>query len=487
MLALKKVHHRRRATEAKLAGKNERKLYRSSDWARYKTEHRPSSPGRSEVDRDYARVIHSPSFRRLQGKTQLFPGHESDYFRNRLTHSLEVAQIAESIARNLNATDPYLQKNPLNLRLCHTAALLHDIGHPPFGHNGEAALDKKMLAFGGFEGNAQTLRIVSQLEKKVVKPGSESLIERRCGLNLSYRQLASILKYDQAIPSERANESGVCKGYYNEDQPVVDDLKKAVLGSKKIVSSFKTIECAIMDIADDIAYSTYDLEDSFKAGFLSPMKVLSTSSDIFVRVAKKVAHETDSYFDELDAFDIFIEMFSQHVDKEVFEENIPGESELPLKVANALFMISELNIIAEDGRARTDFTSSLVGEFVDAVTFDLNENTPSLSKIKVPTKTLQKIETLKRFTYEATIKSSRLRLAEHRGYEVVSKIFDALATDGNEVLLPDDQYDLWKCAENKQQRMRVICDFIAGMTDRYALEFYGRLYSDNPVSFFKTA
>lgn len=126
----------------------------------------PSSPGRSEIDRDFARIIHCPSFRRLQGKTQLFPGHESDFFRNRLTHSLEVAQIAESIARKLNSTEPYLRKNPINERICYAAALLHDIGHPPFGHNGEDALDAKMAKFGGFEGNAQTLRIVSQLEKR---------------------------------------------------------------------------------------------------------------------------------------------------------------------------------------------------------------------------------------------------------------------------------------------------------------------------------
>jgi dGTPase len=107
-----------------------------------------------------------PCFRRLQGKTQLFPGHESDFFRNRLTHSLEVAQVAESIAYKINDEHPYFKEHRLEPRVCFTAALVHDIGHPPFGHNGEHALDDKMKSYGGFEGNAQTIRVISRLEKK---------------------------------------------------------------------------------------------------------------------------------------------------------------------------------------------------------------------------------------------------------------------------------------------------------------------------------
>ncbi len=118
----------------------------------------------SPFRRDYARVVHSSSFRRLQAKTQIFPSFENDFFRNRLTHSLEVAQIAKSIAVKLNA------EHDLNLDydLIETAALCHDIGHPPFGHNGEVALNKKMHNFGGFESNAQTLRLISHTAKKDV-------------------------------------------------------------------------------------------------------------------------------------------------------------------------------------------------------------------------------------------------------------------------------------------------------------------------------
>lgn len=421
----------------------------------------------------------------MQGKTQLFPGHESDFFRNRLTHSLEVAQIAESIARQLNTVDPYLADNPINPRICFTAALLHDIGHPPFGHNGEDALDAKMRRFGGFEGNAQTLRIVSQLEKKVIKSDDESAITRRCGLNLTYRQLAAVLKYDRCIPEVRDSRNGAVKGYYIEDSPVVDDIKNCISGNEHS-GEFKTLECKIMDIADDIAYSTYDLEDSFKAGFLSPHKILTASADIFSNVAAKVEKETKSSFDERDAYNVFMNMFSSNVAAERYDET-RSENISDAKLANAVAMIADINVIAEDSRIRTNFTSELVGSFVDAVTFELNPKFPALSDVGVALPVKQKIEALKRFSYEATIRSSRLRLAEYRGHQIVSEIFDALAADGGDALLPDDQLELWKCGENEQQKMRVISDFIAGMTDRYALEFYGRLFSDSPVSMFKTA
>jgi dGTPase len=142
------------------------RLYPNNDAGR-KTEARiKESDGRSPYRRDWARLIHSPCFRRLQGKTQLFPSDENDFYRNRLTHSLEVAQIASGIAQNFNKDDQFFQQNPIDVDLVYFAGLAHDLGHPPFGHNGEKALDRLMTRFGGFEGNAQTLRILARLEKK---------------------------------------------------------------------------------------------------------------------------------------------------------------------------------------------------------------------------------------------------------------------------------------------------------------------------------
>ena len=225
------------------------KLYRASDASRFVFENEGDEPWRDAYRKDYARVIHCPSFRRQQGKTQIFPGHESDFFRNRLTHSLEVAQIAESVAYRLNGISPFLADNPINPRICFTAAHLHDIGHPPFGHNGEEALDECMRAFGGFEGNAQTLRIVSQLEKKRYREDTDNKIEKRAGLNLTYRTLASILKYDSEIVEDRVSDSKVRKGYYFCDKPVVEDIKKAVCPDIDFSNrKFKTTAMTIPDI-----------------------------------------------------------------------------------------------------------------------------------------------------------------------------------------------------------------------------------------------
>ena len=236
------------------------------------------SDHRSAFRRDNGRLIHSAVFRRLQGKTQLFPNYESDFFRNRLTHSIEVAQIAKGITEILNYSDDYFSRHPIDTDLVETASLAHDLGHPPFGHNGEKALDDMMKAFGGFEGNAQTLRILSKLEKKNTfkkdyVPISEGK-DQRCGLNLSYRTLASILKYDNEIPMHRRAGASPEKGYYYTEKDIVRDIKKAVLGEEG-KQKLKSVECQIMDIADDIAYSTYDLEDAFKAEFLCPLGILA--------------------------------------------------------------------------------------------------------------------------------------------------------------------------------------------------------------------
>jgi dGTPase len=253
-------------------------------------------PFRSPWRRDYARLIHCPAFRRLQGKTQVFPGHESDFYRNRLTHSLEVAQIAKSIAIRLNATAPQFRTadQKIEPEIVEFAGLAHDLGHPPFGHNGEEALDECMSEHGGFEGNAQSLRIVSRLEKKSTTRLADGEIKAfkdgedlRRGLNLTYRSLAALLKYDRPIPersADRPEPKNVMKGYYQEDELLVATIKHKVVGAD-FSGPFKTIECSIMDIADDIAYSTYDLEDNFKAGFLSPLDLFTLEEDVYEAVS----------------------------------------------------------------------------------------------------------------------------------------------------------------------------------------------------------
>ena len=180
----------------------------------------------------------------------------------------------------------------IDTRLCAVAGLVHDIGHPPFGHNGERALDDKMKAFGGFEGNAQTLRILSRLEKKI----KHSVLfdgDDRAGMNLCYRTLAATIKYDNEIPFTRSKNSGLTKGYYQSEAKLVAIIKDKVLRGKSVPKGvkFKTIECQILDIADDIAYSVYDLEDSLKAGFLSPAGILASDEQLLADVAGEVTKQ----------------------------------------------------------------------------------------------------------------------------------------------------------------------------------------------------
>lgn len=260
----------------------------------------PAEPYRSQWRRDSARLIHSASFRRLQGKTQLFPGTEIDFFRNRLTHSLEVAQIAKSIAIRINYELEQRGERPfIEPDVAEFAGLSHDLGHPPFGHFGEEILDEKMKDFGGFESNAQTLRILTKTEKKHLIANTELGIDsdgydRRVGLDLTVRSIGSILKYDKMIPAtaeERNDNRSPIKGYYATESGIVKIVKEKIVGSKKCESPFKTVECQIMDIADDIAYSTYDLEDSFKAGFISPVDLLCVSHEVADSVAKKISED----------------------------------------------------------------------------------------------------------------------------------------------------------------------------------------------------
>jgi dGTPase len=259
-------------------------FYKDSDFNRLLSESSEKKDDhRHPVRVDYCRVIHAPSFRRLQGKTQLFPGTESDFFRNRLTHSIEVAQIAKDIALRINYKYKLMDKysGEINADICEIAGLVHDIGHPPFGHNGEKALDDCMKEYGGFEGNAQTLQILMKTEKKIKDENG-----RRYGLNLTSRVLASTLKYDNIISLQRSKGEGLIKGYYEHFSEDINKIKDNILEFDKNIKIFKTIECQIMDIADDIAYSTYDIEDALKARFLTPQSILSMDDNKIEKIVK---------------------------------------------------------------------------------------------------------------------------------------------------------------------------------------------------------
>ncbi|MCA9395275.1 MAG: dNTP triphosphohydrolase [Candidatus Omnitrophica bacterium] len=441
----------------------------------------PSEKYRSEFRRDYARLIHSPAFRRLQGKTQLFPGKESDFFRNRMSHSLEVAQISKSIALKLNddLSKKYKNKYYIDLDLAEFAGLAHDLGHPPFGHLGEQVLDELMCRYGGFEGNAQTLRILARIEKR----------HPEFGLNLTMRSLAAVLKYDRKIPLKRARGkiSRPVKGFYSEDQELVNRLKNSVL-QVPTKSEFKTIECKIMDIADDIAYSTYDLEDTLKAGFIGPMDIIFAEEDLRKRVRLEVNKSLKVKLTDADLIEITWRIFQNYVDLIELPKKgrfSPDFVRFISKVfAQTTFHASR--VLAKDGYVRSDFTSYLIGKYIRSVNITvIDSKNPALSSVEPDQQERIEIEVLKRLIYESQINSTKLRTVCYRGRQIIETIFKALTSKEGQHLLPDDFGERYSRAQGIRNKKRVICDFICGMTDRYALEFYGRLLSENPQTIFK--
>jgi dGTPase len=285
---------------------------------------------------------------------------------------LEVAQIAKSIALKINKE--YLTNdNPIDLDVVEFAGLAHDLGHPPFGHNGEKALDECMRGVdGGFEGNAQTLRIISKIEKKVLKKGwpgdskPQPVLDgkdNRCGLNLTARTLASILKYSDLIP-ERNNDrkkykNEVMKGYYFSDRELVAFIIKSVTGveEKSLPKNkkFKTVECQIMDIADDIAYSTYDLEDAFKVGFLNPLSFVASDDDFYEEIASEIQKSLhEKYKGKYDEKELeFNKGHAYLIGAELFSQIFNGSDDRqPFEIAGRAAYLA--NLSAKNGYLRTD-------------------------------------------------------------------------------------------------------------------------------------
>ena len=457
---------------------------------------------RTNYRRDYGRLIHSPSFRRLQGKTQLFPWAESDFFRNRLTHSMEVAQIAKMIAIKLNKTHPFFNREgfQIDTDIIEFSGLAHDLGHPPFGHTGEKILDQLMKKHGGFEGNAQTLRLLAKVEKRQMnhsEPVNEDGNDERCGLNLTYRTLSSILKYNQEIPYERQEYEKLVKGYYCSEKEIVKNIIKSVTGFENYTEEFKTIECQIMDIADDIAYSTYDLEDAFKAKFICPLDCLSIPDELAEQIGKKVSENLNKSYSKEMVREVLYKIFAgvcqpKTVDYELLAEickPVDGKYDkttidMYLTRMASIAYNASLNL-QNNGYVRTKFSSELVGIFIKGVKVDPNDELPALSKVYLENETREQVEVLKHFAFRSLIVSPRLNIVAKRGYEIVEKIFDTLVMEDDGIgLLPDD-YKYLVQRINVKEKHRVICDFIAGMTDRYAIEFYGRLTSENPETIFK--
>jgi dGTPase len=359
--------------------------------------HPEPPPGhRSEYQRDRDRIVHSAAFRRLEYKTQVFVNHEGDLFRTRLTHSIEVAQIARTIARSL----------ALNEDLAEAIALAHDLGHTPFGHAGQDALNECMRAWGGFEHNAQSLRVVDELEDKYAAFR---------GLNLSFETREGILKH---CSLKRARTLGdVGERFLKKQQP--------------------GLEAQLANLADEIAYNNHDVDDGLRARLLSVEQLRQVP--LFARHHDQVLKTYDALSPKQVRHETIRRMINTLV-SDLIERT--GERLRKLKPRHP-----------DEVRAQP---KPLVG-FGDEVQE-------------------QNLE-LKRFLREHLYRHYQVHRMTAKAQRVVRQLFEALSADPR-LLLPEfsEQAEAAAKEGGAAGRMRVVADYIAGMTDRYALDEHERLF-----------
>lgn len=369
----------------------------------------PESGYRSCYQRDRDRIIHSSAFRRLKHKTQVFVYHEGDYYRTRLTHSLEVAQIARTVARALG----------LNEDLAEALALAHDFGHTPFGHAGEDALDAAMAPFGGFDHNAQTLRILTKLEERY--PTFD-------GLNLTWETLEGVVKHNGPLTghhavTERALPAAIVE--YVSDH----DLE---------LDSYASAEAQVAAISDDIAYNSHDIDDGLRAGLfdIEDLRDLPLVGTAFAAVKAEYGNIDRTRFIHVG--------ISQMIGAMVADV-----------LAEARHRLAESEVGSpEEVRALDHAVVGLSDEIAEAD------------------------RAVKGFLYENMYRHHKVNRMTSKARRVVTQMFELLFHEPE--LLPT----AWRArAQEKDEhgRARVIADYIAGMTDRYALELHRKLFDPEVI------
>jgi dGTPase len=390
---------------------------------------RVEAPERTPYERDRARVVHAAASRRLAAKTQVHGPQVDDFVRNRLTHTLEVAQIARDISRALGSQPD----------IAETAALAHDLGHPPFGHNGEHALHELAEACGGFEGNAQTLRLLTRLEAKTFSPAGESV-----GLNLTRATLDACTKYPwPRTPGTRKF------GVYADDLPVFTWLRSGAPAATDL-GPRRCVEAQIMDLADDVAYSVHDVED----GVVAARVDLTRLDRDAIWTAVRSWYAEDAADDELAA------------------------------ALDRLTAVGSWPEAAYDGSRRSlaalkNLTSDLIGRFCGAVqeaTFAAAEG-PFVryrADLVVPAETLAEMIVLKGIAAHYVMQADDRVALMSRERELVVELVAALvalAPASLDRAFADD----WAAASDDAARLRVVIDQVASLTDASAVAWHDRL------------
>lgn len=370
-------------------------------------------PTRTPWQRDRDRIIHCTAFRRLTYKTQVFVYHEGDHYRTRLTHTLEVAQIARSIARIL----------ALDEDLAEAIALAHDLGHPPFGHAGEQALDQAMREFGGFDHNAQSLRIVTALERRY------AAFE---GLNLTWETLEGLVKHNGPLLDAEGRPLGP---YAKRGLPAT--MRSYVALQDLRLDTYPSAEAQVAAIADDIAYNNHDIDDGFRAG-------LYTLNDLaHVPPAARLMHEVRAAYPGIEAPQLIHEINRRLISRMI--EDVVAETRRRLAELRA------------DGPDRIREAGVPVVAFSPAMQEDCDE--------------------LRFFLLSWVYRHRRVTAVMSAAQTVLTDLFARYMSD------PAALPERWLSETDRSDRAalaRQVCDFIAGMTDRFALREHRRLFDATP-------
>lgn len=372
------------------------------------------SPPRTAFERDRDRIIHSTAFRRLKHKTQVFVYHEGDHYRTRLTHSLEVAQVARSLARAMG----------LDEDLTEALALAHDLGHTPFGHAGERELDRQMTEFGGFDHNAQTLRIVTRLERRYASFD---------GLNLSWETIEGLIKHNGPL----VDAQGVpLKSYGRETIPAA--IAEASMLRGIDLSSFASAEAQVAALSDDIAYDAHDIDDGLRAQLFDIIDLGD------VPLAGEALADVLKVYPKLDRARLIHETVRRVIS----------------------WMVAD--VLAETARR----TRKLAPSSADAVRGATQPLVVFSAQLK------EKHRVLQSFLSQHMYRHDRVGQIMERARRVVRDLFEAYMNDP--ALLPST-WQYAGLAQDQGRYARQVCDFIAGMTDRYAIEEHKRLFDLDPL------
>lgn len=369
----------------------------------------PESPTRTPFQRDRDRIIHSTAFRRLKHKTQVFIAHEGDHYRTRLTHTIEVAQIARALARALRCDED----------LAEAIALVHDFGHTPFGHTGEDALNLKMAQWGGFDHNAQSLRIVTRLERRYAEFD---------GLNLSWETLEGLVKHNGPLTDSLGN------GLKGQVPQAIRDFSELF---DLWLDKYASLEAQCAAIADDIAYNTHDIDDGLRAGLLS-LDMLDS-----VGLPAGILNSVRERYPHLDPVRTGHELMRRQIT--VMVEDV---------IATATARLARLKPESADdvrnaGETMVTFSDGLAAQEKE----------------------------LKAFLYKHLYRAPDVMRVRADAERVVLDLFDAYFGDPR--LMPEGWREGLDRA-SERIRARDVSDFLAGMTDTYALKEHRRLFDHTP-------